>query len=538
MIFGNLFTKKLFKDLNFDKSVESIISIIILSNLFLILNFFTSLNKFINTFIFIIPLIYIFFLNKKIIFEIFVFSLLFSVFFVFFVSFDNVNRPDAGLYHLPYISILNEHKIILGSANLHFRFGHTSILQYLEAGFNNLIFKDLGILIPKTIIFYSVCIYFLKEFYLNINSKKSFFSIFSFFILFQILYDMNRYSYHGNDIPAHLIIYFISYFFLKNDLSKYNNFYLICLLCLYSFQIKSTSIVMLFLPIGYVIFYKKLNFLLNLKNSLLLFFITSWFIKNILISGCVIFPVKQTCYNNFYWNSSLLPSENDVYKVSEENEAWAKSWPDRKNKSQGYKEYINTDWTKVWLRSHGKNVVSKKIIPLIVLILIVYILTRKQLKNLIFYNYFFKKQIILLSILLFGSFLWFIKFPTYRYGSSYIVGSLVFSQFYFVKEVYLQNYFKKFMKILLFILTVSITLKYTMKYEQTKQIWPNIYSFTSNSIKPKEFEKIYKNNKFLYYRTDGGELCMYSKSPCTNISVHEKVNLKIKNGYKIYYLEK
>ena len=84
--------------------------------------------------------------------------------------------------------------------------------------------------------------------------------------------------------------------------------------------------------------------------------------------------------------------------------------------------------------SHGKNVVSKKIIPLIVLILIVYILTRKQLKNLIFYNYFFKKQIILLSILLFGSFLWFIKFPTYRYGSSYIVGSLVFSQFYFVKK--------------------------------------------------------------------------------------------------------
>ena len=111
---------------------------------------------------------------------------------------------------------------------------------------------------------------------------------------------------------------------------------------------------MLFLPIGYVIFYKKLNFLLNLKNSLLLFFITSWFIKNILISGCVIFPVKQTCYNNFYWNSSLLPSENDVYKVSEENEAWAKSWPDRKNKSQGYKEYINTDWTKVWLNHMGK----------------------------------------------------------------------------------------------------------------------------------------------------------------------------------------
>ena len=82
--------------------------------------------------------------------------------------------------------------------------------------------------------------------------------------------------------------------------------------------------------------------------------------------------------NNFYWNSSLLPSENDVYKVSEENEAWAKSWPDRKNKSLSYNDYINTDWTKVWLRSHGKNVVLKKIIPLMVLILIVYILIRNN----------------------------------------------------------------------------------------------------------------------------------------------------------------
>ncbi len=488
--------------------------------------------------IFIIPLIYIFFINKKIIFEKLVFSLVFSIFFVFLVSFDNINRPDAGLYHLPYISILNENKIILGSANLHFRFGHTSILQYLEAGFNNIIFKDYGILIPKTIIFFSVCVYFLKEFYLNINSKKSFFSIFSFLILFQILYDMNRYSYHGNDIPAHLIIYFISYFFLRNDLTKYNNFYLICLLCLYSFQIKSTSIVMLFLPIGYLIFYKKLNFLLNLKNLLLFFFITSWFIKNILVSGCVIFPIKQTCYNNFYWNSSLLPSENDVYKVSEENEAWAKGWPDRKNKLQGYEEYINSDWTIVWLNSHGKNVIAKKIIPLIVLIFIIYILTRRQLNNLTPYKYFFKKQIILLSILMLGSFLWFIKFPTYRYGSSYIVGSIVISQFYFVKKFYLQNFEKKFMKILLFLLIFSITLKYIMKYEETKQIWPNIYSFNSNSTKPKKFNEIYKNNEFLYYHTGGGELCMYSKSPCTNISVHERINLKIKKGYKIYYLEK
>ena len=83
------------------------------------------------------------------------------------------------------------------------------------------------------------------------------------------------------------------------------------------------------------------------------------------------------------------------------------------------------------------------------------------------------------------------------------------------------------MKILLFLVTVSITLKYTMKYEQAKQIWPNIYSFTSNSIKAKEFEKIYKNNKFLYYRMMVVN-CVCILTSRTNISVHEKVNLKSK----------
>ena len=160
LISGDLIRKKIFTNFKTDESIEYILSLFFLSNLFLILNFFTSLNKFINSLVFLIPLIYIFFLNKKLIFKKLKISLIFSVFFALFISFDNVNRPDAGLYHLPFISILNENKIIFGSANLHFRFGHTSILQYLEAGFNNIIFKDYGILLPKALFYFAISKYF------------------------------------------------------------------------------------------------------------------------------------------------------------------------------------------------------------------------------------------------------------------------------------------------------------------------------------------------------------------------------------------
>ena len=117
---------------------------------------------------------------------------------------------------------------------------------------------------------------------------------------------MNRYSYHGNDVPAHLIIYFISYFFLRNSLSNFNNFFFISLLCLFSFQIKSTSLIMLILPFTFVLFGKnKFNFFFKNQNKIIFIFVSLWLIKNIFMSGCLIFPVKQTCLNNIYWNSSL-----------------------------------------------------------------------------------------------------------------------------------------------------------------------------------------------------------------------------------------
>ena len=537
LILGNFIKKILFKNLNSDRAIEYIISLIFLSNLFLILNFFISLNKYINTLVFILPLIYIFFLNRKLIIEILFISLIFSLFFVMLVSFDNVNRPDVGLYHLPFISILNENKIILGLGNLHFRFGHTSILQYLEAGFNNIIFKEMGILIPKTIFFFSISYYFLREFFYNINTKKSFLTILTFLIIFQIFYDMNRYSYHGNDVPAHLIIYFISYFYIKNNEFNFDNFFFISLLCLFSFQIKSTSLVLLILPLLIVILNKNLfKFCLNKKNLIIIFFLLLWVVKNILISGCLIFPIKQTCFKNIYWNSSLLRSVNDVYKVSEENEAWAKGWPDRKDTSLNYKEFLKSDWTKVWLSTHGKKVILKKILPLIILILLFILLTRTERNKAKIDFRYIKKNFIIFSVLFLGSILWFIKFPTYRYGSSYVVGSLIFLQFYLYRNFLLGDYLKKILKIFIIFLLVVVSIKYFLKYDNSKHIWPNIYSFTEETQKPYKFKKIYKDDKFLYYQTFDN-LCMYSPSPCTNIPVHKSVNLKEYFGYKIYFLD-
>jgi hypothetical protein len=133
---------------------------------------------------------------------------------IFLILLSNVNRPDAGLYHLPYIAILNEYKIIFGLNNLHSRFGHVSIIQYLSALNNNYIFKENGIIIPLASIASFYYIYFSNE-VLKVYKQKSKItasSLFSLLILIYISFKITGYDGFGNDAIAHLsFFYLISY---------------------------------------------------------------------------------------------------------------------------------------------------------------------------------------------------------------------------------------------------------------------------------------------------------------------------------------
>ena len=56
----------------------------------------------------------------------------------------------------------------------------------------------------------------------------------------------------------------------------------------------------------------------NIKNVFIILFIILWIIKNIIISGCILYPVNISCLDSLKWTNL-----KDVEKVSDENEAWA-----------------------------------------------------------------------------------------------------------------------------------------------------------------------------------------------------------------------
>ena len=178
------------------------------------INFIFPIDKIISTFFLIYSVsVFIYFFLKYKKKQSLILSIIYLTIITFIIiTFANINRPDAGLYHLPFIKILNENKIIIGLTNLHYRFGHTSIFQYISAIHVNFIFKEEFLNIPLAVLPGLYFLYLFKNFNyaIKINSEKNIISL--FLITAFSLYSFNRYSGLGNDGPANIFFYFTDSF--------------------------------------------------------------------------------------------------------------------------------------------------------------------------------------------------------------------------------------------------------------------------------------------------------------------------------------
>ena len=501
----------------------------------LFLNFFLPLSMFVNNiiFLFIIYLGYrskFFDQNKKKLFRnIFYVSLLAYILFIY----SNVNRPDALLYHIPYSKMLNEYKIIIGSSNIHSRFGHISIFQYISSFFVNNIFSTYGLLLSASLLTSFFFIFIYKKFNENFkNIKTRLSSYFIFLILIYSFYSFNRYSGWGNDAQVHIfyllsIIYLLDYSNNKYSLSIFKK---ISLICLFTFLIKPFYIISLIAPFIIYVSIRKKFIILRSKFFVFSFlFIGLWFFKNVLISGCLIYPLSSTCNSNISWFNS------DTELESQNGEAWAKDWVNRADKNLNHEEYIkDLRWVLIWSKNH-LLVVKEKIVPVIIFILFnilfFYFVKCLRSKNKKYNDNFY---LLILFINFLGVLIWFLKFPIYRYGSSYIFTFILFIfYFVFIKFIDLNklNKFKYFFTFCILIFFSGIVIKNLNRISENynQPISPMIF----DKIKYSEVIKNYDNDgNFIYYSTTMDALCGYYSSPCTNST--PKIKLKYLFGYKVY----
>ena len=539
--FGIFLSNENKKDLEYFSS-QLIYGLVILSFIALFLNFFFPLNVFLNTIILILPIFFL--INKRKIYlnkQFLIFLLFSTTLILFLITESNVYRPDAGLYHLPYVKILNDEKIIFGLSNLHSRYGHISIIQYLSAISNNLIFRENGIVFAQSLIASSVIINFTYKIY-NYNKKKEY--NFHFFYLISVIifitYKMNRYSEYGNDAPAHFLFFYLISELLITKTNKIRNICNSFIIILFIFLNKVT----LLLCSLFAILYLKKDEITNLikvkRFYFFLIFSILWFTKNIIISGCLIYPVKSTCFENILWSDLKT-----VEYLSNENEAWTKDWPNYlkqienvEDNKVSVKEYSkNFFWVKYWTKGHLQKI-SNIMLPYLVFLFMIFLYLKSQIKKKTEFS-IGKINLIIILILFLSCLFWFIKVPVFRYGYSYLVSfiSLIFSLIC-VKNFEYKNNINKFFNFLLIFCFIVFSTKNMIRIIKTNNDyynypWPKFYAMDEKNIEHGVEELSLKGKKF--YKPI--KYCMFSSSPCGNYGVKNNLDLLFKKNYYVLYLK-
>lgn len=459
--------------------------------------------------------------------------------------YKTTNVVDFGLYHAPYIGIINSEKIIIGLVNIHFRFGYSSILQNAMAIYNIPIFFPKNYLTLTAILYCSIFFYY----FIFLLNKKNFeknktLYVFNFFIFVFICIKVYRYNDFGNDMPGNLITFLIWSKVLESSSSNYglneehlNKTLLLLLFSSIFITFNKVQFLLSFIPILFLIFSKVNLFTFLKKNifSLILYtFIVLTFIsKNFLISGCLQYPVAFTCSEKVSWTTKNTESITDAYYNYQKGQAWSKDWPNRvkkyeKNEIKNYEEYNkNFNWLAVWTDNYLKKIIKKNLIFIIILVLYSYYLFSLNNNN--------KKDretkklsLILFSFSLFCTIIWFLKFPIFRYGYSFIIITLALLPFIFFKLKDLDeknfNVLKKF-TILFVAIFLLLNLNKTYK-NWDSEIWPNVYQLITED----DYYKIY-NGKRVKITTN--DVCFYEKNLCTNFIPPNNLEIKYYKNYTI-----
>ena len=229
---------------------------------------------------------------------------------------------------------------------------------------------------------------------------------------------MNRFSEFGNDENAHMLffIFIINFIinFNKNNNETNNYIKILLVLILFLFMIKVTYSILIFILI-FIIFNSFKSFAFFEKLNIFLFSIFClWILKTFLISGCLIYPVENTCFDKLLWANNLYTAE------SLSAEAWAKGYPDSKIKYEFAKYITNFEWLSTWLGNHFIFILKKlSVIFSILLCITIYISqggnkfkANKGFKIILYYNLIF-------------CIIWFLNFPVYRFGSGILISTTI-----------------------------------------------------------------------------------------------------------------
>jgi len=282
-------------------------------NFAIIYNFISPLNQY----FFILPLITLppnF--TKKIEFNLFRnFAVKTSIISIpLLVGFSNIGlHYDAGLYHLNYQSLLKENKIIFGLSNLYDHYGFSSVMEYLHA----MVWINENVYFIKyfQMFFFYFLFFFLLENILTNNNNMA--RNIAFLTVVYILLDNFGVGGGLNGTPniqgvtkfdsifsINFYIFVFMYFLtIKKNVYIPNEFRILLLFAIFTFQIRQTGIVLFIFILALLLRYSNNAKKIFFQNTILFLTIFFWIIKNLILTGCFLYPLSISCINTLEWSS-------------------------------------------------------------------------------------------------------------------------------------------------------------------------------------------------------------------------------------------
>lgn len=250
-----------------------------------------------------------------------------------FSSYDTSWHYDAGYYHLNHQNWLRESNMIIGTVNISWTFGMSSIYEYVSS----ILWID-----KSFILLHFFTLIFIQTFYIYLieNIRNPLNNLLKNISLLLILYSiLDNFGLGGGrngfiyiqgvtkqDMAVAVIIMLVSIssiIIIKDRNINNLDILLISILVLFAIQIKLSSSIILYPAFLSLLFLMKKNILefkslfLSLIPTTIFFLI--WVLKNYMTSGCLIFPISFTCINSFDWYESESTKIFENISISSSN---------------------------------------------------------------------------------------------------------------------------------------------------------------------------------------------------------------------------
>ena len=468
-----------------------------------------------------------FFVQDKIVVFIIVFSVLFLSFLIY------KPHDDFSYYHFQYSYYLTQFPLLIGIGQFNHGFSTPSSIFYLNSLFYLPHVKYALFNISTLFVFGFSSLIIIEKLFTFIKKNKP--NFLTFFLLFSIAFIViifYRLAEHGTDRSAQILIFILVYelIVLINFKKNFHNclskvFILLALIISFkAFYILYFIFLIPAVILGYQRFKLKLFFLF-LKNKSLYVLITTFLIiiiTNFFNSGCLIYPVSITCFENMPWafSSDRVNHMNDWY------EQWSKAGAGPNFRVENAENYIlGFNWLSNWLNNYFFNKVSDFLLGLISIVLIssVFIFSLKK-RNIFPTRNFFSVYVCLLILF----FEWFYNHPSLRYGGFVLFGTLLFIPSSLFLEKFIKKNLNKKIKSLVMVFFIIF-------------IFRNIDRI-SNEIEKYDFNPI----KNAHYRIDANHFIIDKKfttlinyyTSCNDLKdCKEKPDIKVGKIFgKIYFI--